>query len=89
MFLIIFGCVGSSLLLGLSLVVAAWSYSSRGERASHGGVFSCPGAQVLEWAGFSSCNTWSHGLQNAGSVVAVHGHSCSFHSLMKTFKNMF
>ena len=62
MFLIIFGCVGSSLLLGLSLVVAAWSYSSCGERVSHGGVFSCSRAQVLEWAGFSSCNTWSHGL---------------------------
>ena len=63
-FLFIFGCGGSSLLLGL--------FSSCGAQASYCSGFSCWGARALELKDFSNC-----GLQSTGLVVAAHGPSCS------------
>ena len=60
MYLFIFGCAGSLLSrklfpscgeLGLLSSCRAW--------ASHGGVFSCCGAQALALAGFSRLSTWA------------------------------
>ena len=82
LFLFIFGCVGSLLLRGLSVV------------AANGGYFSlwCAGFS-LRWilllgstgsrrAGFSSCGLRASvvvacGLWSAGSVVVAHGLNCS------------
>ena len=60
----------------LSLHCCAWTSSSCGEQgllcygvqASHYGVFSCGGAQVLEHAGFRSCGMWA--LENGSEVEA-------------------
>ena len=43
--------------------------SSRGAWDSHGGVFSCRGAQALVCEGFSSCGTWAlgHRLRSCGT----------------------
>ena len=48
LFYFIFGCIGSSLLRGLSLVAASGGATPRcGAWASHCGGFSCCGAQAL------------------------------------------
>ena len=61
-----FGCLGSSLLCGLSLVAASGVYSSLRAQASHCGGFSCCGARALgTWASvvvalwLSSCDAWA------------------------------
>ena len=46
-YLFIFGCIGSSLLRGLSLVAASGGYSSLGAWASHSSGFFCCGAWAL------------------------------------------
>ena len=56
MYVCIYSCTGSSLLLGLSPVAEAWGYSRCGVQASRCGGFSC-GAQAPVRAGFSSCGT--------------------------------
>ena len=69
-YLFIFGCVGSLLLGGLSLVRA----SRRGYSlvavawASHCSGFSCCQAQALGHMGFSSCGSWTqeHRLNSCG-----------------------
>ena len=67
-YVFIFGCVGSSLLRGLSLVTVSGDYSSlrHGAQASHCGGFSGCGARALgTWAsvvvahGLSSCGSWT------------------------------
>ena len=67
----VFGCVGSFLLCGLSLVVeSAGTTLPRGARASHCGGFFCGGAQAL---GVRA----SVVVAPVGSVVVAHGLSCS------------
>ena len=71
-YLFIFGCVGSLLLGGLSLVRA----SRRGYSlvavawASHCSGFSCCQAQALGHMGFSSCGSWTqeHRLNSCGPL---------------------
>ena len=56
--LLTFCCARSSLLHGLSIVVASGGYSSWDAQASHCSGFSCSGARVLEsW--LSRCGAWT------------------------------
>ena len=62
-FLCVLSQVQSNFLVALGLHCCAWAFSSCGERASHGGGFSCCGARALgAWAsvvvahGLSSCD---------------------------------
>ena len=62
---------------GLSPVAASRGCSDGGARASHRGGLSCRGAQALGCEGFSSCGLRAQKLWRAGSVVVIHGLSCS------------
>ena len=73
----IFGCVGSSLLrAGFLQLRQAGATLRCGARASHCGGFSCCGARAL---GTQASVVVARRLQIAGSVVVVHGLSCSGH----------
>ena len=62
-YLFIFGCTGSSLLCGLSLVEASRGFRC-GARTSHCGGFSCHRAQAL---GVRASVVVTHGLSSCGS----------------------
>ena len=70
-YLFIFGCIGSSLLCaGFLQLRQAGATLHCSVRASHCSGFSCCGAQALgTWASV----VVARGLENAGSVVVVHG----------------
>lgn len=59
-YLFLFGCTGSLLLHGLSLVAVSRGYSFIAvPRASRCSGFSCCGTQAPESTGFSSCGSWA------------------------------
>ena len=68
--LFIFGCAGSLLLRELFSGCSQRGLLSSGLQASHGGAFSCCGAQALGHVGFSSS---AHGLSHFGSQAPQHG----------------
>ena len=89
-YLFIFGCMGSSLLCaGFLQLRRAGATLCCGARASHGGGFSCCGARALgaQASVVVACGLqqlWhagsvvvARGLQSTGSVIVVHGLSCS------------
>ena len=63
MYLFIFGCVGSLLLRGFSLVVASGGYSLLRARVSHCDGFSCCGARAL---GVQASVVVARGLSSCG-----------------------
>ena len=74
-YLFIFVCVGSSLLcVGFLQLFRAGATLHCGARASHCGGFSCFRARDL---GARASVVLARGLWSAGSVVVVHGLSCS------------
>ena len=73
-YIVIFGCAGSLLLLGLfSRYEKRGLLSSCGVRASHCSGFSCCRAQALGHAGFHSCSPWApeHRLNSCGTRVKL------------------
>ena len=73
-YIVIFGCAGSLLLLGLfSRYEKQGLLSSCGVRASHCSGFSCCRAQALGHAGFHSCSPWApeHRLNSCGTRVKL------------------
>ena len=78
-----FCCTGSSLYSGFSSCGKWGLLSSCGVWSSRCGGFSCCVAQTLQCTGFSSFCMWAHSvvsaprLQSTGSIVVVHGFSCS------------
>ena len=86
LFIIIFGCTGSSLMhSGFLQLQRAGGYSSCSALASHHSSFSCCGAWTLGHTGFSSCCMWAqqlwlmgyrarelHQLQHMGLVAPWH-----------------
>ena len=67
-FYFILGCAG------LHVLGCTQAFSSCSARASRRSGFSCYRAQTLGHAGWHRC---FHGLQSTGSLVLVHGLSCS------------
>ena len=70
-YLLIFGCAGSSLLCGFSLVAVSRGYSSFWCTASRGDGFSWP------TLGLPVSIVVAPGLESTGSVVVMYGPSCS------------
>ena len=72
-----FGCVGPSLLRGLSLVVDSGGYSSLWCTAFSLRWLLLLRSMDTRCAGFSSCCTRAKQLWHGGSIVVAHGLSCS------------
>ena len=74
-YLFIFGCIGSLLLLtGFLYLRQVGSTLRCAAQVSHCSGFSCCGARAL---GVQASVVVARGLQSAGSVVVAHGLSCS------------
>ena len=70
LFICLFGCPGSSMLVWLFSSCSGWGlFSSYGVQSSHCCGFSRCGAQALGCTGFRSCGAWVQLLQLPGSRV--------------------